>query len=629
MHSSILIFLSAITLATGDYAFTPPQDGARGVDAYFDRLGTPDIKVSSKCDSNNRCRPILMDHQGKVLKRFSSNSSVVLEAKARYKSIANAIVLHRYVSGSDRNGNPIYSTDRYIMTNKGKRYSINTEQNRNIALAKILTKSRYLVEVRKDGIYVNGKQTLRTETEFTHAELSNNPSGTVAAVAVDKYGHVYMSDLQVWKESGIVLAQHGDRQGVLAIYPRNKGESVLAIYKYVNRFNKGIVLARMRYVESNGTHGWLYNSKNQNIGFDPEIYMNKGGIYVSAKNSSTKSDVHFVVQSLDISKMPEAILDHTAGFERENNLEFLVGTGVSKLSWDANSKVEKDGVTYLDVKYDISDAIYNIGYLQGRKGNKQLAINYTQNSAEKKGGLAKKSSNFLTFVFDVHGFFSPQSSLRISFEEGNVNGIAESSGLSPEEFETTYSRYSGLVMKERGYYWGLDFTDYTMPSAIGFSDYTKSISYSIFDKEIQIQKLSFVGGYDVLSYTTRYETDMRRFYYAGKLGIGLASIGMSGEARDTVELDTGKTIKSSFGTQTAIALEGELDLGYLIHKSFARLRGLGYSFTAGYKFRGDYFGSTQSESNTSDAALEYDELALEFGRYDFWHGPYITLNMIF
>jgi hypothetical protein len=48
--------------------------------------------------------------------------------------------------------------------------------------------------------------------------------------------------------------------------------------------------------------------------------------------------------------------------------------------------------------------------------------------------------------------------------------------------------------------------------------------------------------------------------------------------------------------------------------------------SAGYRIKGDYFGSGQSDESDP---IESDELSLEFSRYDIWHGFYINANIIF
>jgi len=636
----IAVLLTAtITMDVGEYAFTPPIEGKKTAEAYYDSIGVPDIKTQSSCPPLLLCNHKVVNHKGETIKSFTSeDSSLTISTKARYSSAAYAVVEHQYVIGRDLKGNKIFSTETFLLDDEGKNYPAYNYHfaKRNIKLASIFTEPVItimpdggIVEATSEGIVINGDLTLPGEIPFEHVEINNNLSGDIAVIAVGKNDFIWISDMKKWKVTPIRLSRRGDRKGVLSVYPLGNGNVALAVYKYVNSFNKGIVFAAGAISDEDISYGWLYNSKDRNVGFDPSVYAGEKNIYVTAWNSTEKKDVYFILPlDGDFKTLSEETPEHATGFASERIYEFLLGAGLSKLSWNADSQIRENGKTLYNADYDISDALYESQYFQGRIGKRQLAITYLQNEADKKGELVKKASRFLTVAFDIHDFFSPQSSLRLYYEESKVNGIATLNDnilntITDVEFETAYRKFAALVMKERGFYWGVDWADYKMPTVLGFSDYTKTIQYVIFDENFHLRKLTLVGGYDILAYAKRYETDLERFYSSGKIGFGFAFPAMSGDWENRIEDYSEKTIN----LLVAGVLEGDLELGYIYQRAFLKYSGLGYALTAGYKARASFIFSGQS--TTDEETISETSLEMELGRFDLWHGPYVTVNIIF
>ncbi len=81
-------------------------------------------------------------------------------------------------------------------------------------------------------------------------------------------------------------------------------------------------------------------------------------------------------------------------------------------------------------------------------------------------------------------------------------------------------------MGEGGNYIGLEFLNYRIPSAVGFSDDWGSIVLIGFDPNFTLNSLLLVLGYDHVSYARRYETNFEGFYFAGNgdLGLGIAEV---------------------------------------------------------------------------------------------------------
>jgi len=273
---------------------------------------------------------------------------------------------------------------------------------------------------------------------------------------------------------------------------------------------------------------------------------------------------------------------------------------------------------------------------EGRIGDVQLALSYLKNEAKKEGGLVAKSSELLNFFVDFNGIFGSSSSLRLKAEEGNVNGVAtfydKGEGIqtvtadgTESEFEAKLTRFSALLMKERGMFYGLEYTDFTTPSTVGFSDSSKSIVVMGLDKAFKIDTYELVFGYDEIAYAKRYETNLNRFFFQAMGGVGAAVYKLSSDIKSQIKAKTpGKKIKDD---TFSLAADLDLNVGYIYQKRFKLLRGFGFSFLAGYKARGTYTGSGQSDD--SDSKIKENELQLEMSRYDVWHGPYANLNIVF
>jgi len=165
-------------------------------------------------------------------------------------------------------------------------------------------------------------------------------------------------------------------------------------------------------------------------------------------------------------------------------------------------------------------------------------------------------------------------------------------------------------------------TTYKMPSAIGFSNDAGTIVYSSFDSDFEFTSVRFLFGYDPLAYTKRYETNHHQPYIAGRGNIGLGWAEISDEVKTEALATTGKTGISN--DQIYFTLGFDVEVGYLWQKRSKKFRGLGYSFSAGYRINYSLLGagSDGSDEKTND-------LLLEFERQDIMHGPYLKANLIY
>mgnify|MGYP000102451846 CR=1 FL=1 len=301
-------------------------------------------------------------------------------------------------------------------------------------------------------------------------------------------------------------------------------------------------------------------------------------------------------------------------------------------SWEAQSEVTKNDHTYLRADYQIDPSLLWSAQFQGRIGNTRLALTYLKDEAKEEAGeassgqAASEASEYLIGTLDFQGLFSPSSGLRVAFRRTETEGLAkidnrQQNTTTFEPFTVDYNMVGLYQTRERGWYWGLEYTEYQMPSAVGFSDSSKTIVHSTFDPEFGIQKGSLVAGYDPQAYAKRYETDYDDFYLTGKIGVGYGQASLSSEIKQEAKNETGET---KIKTPSFFAFDGMLETGYLWQSRFKSARGLGYQFLVGYQALGSYMGAGQSEDSESEEGL-----SLEFSRYDIWHGPFARLNIIF
>ena len=625
----VLSRLEAETL--DEHQFKPLRQGSYSKTYYFNELGLPNIYESIKTRPNcqeNCSYPVVLNAKNRVLKRYPSSYNITRVASGRYEGIAYLQYKLSYPCGDKT------CSSRILMDNNGRTYTPRS----SIGGAKdaLISKNRMLYEVAYNGLYKDARLILEAPNDLEEAGLGNNPQGDIAVVAVDASGQVYGGSLDAWMRTDLLLADHGDRYGILDVYPQDSKTLYLTLYKYVNIYNKGLVAAKVDFAKNSTVSGWVFNSGSRNVGFDPEIYIDESNIYITATDSSHSSRKGMAIpkDTFDeigaASNYPQGII----GYEQEELMTFLVGAGAAYYLWNAKTSVEKDSTDYAQMDYDISNSIYWSLYFEGRVGNVRLGLSYLKNEAEKIGGLAGTATKVFNLFFDYAGLFSDSSSIRVGVERAEVNGMATYSqkstngviSLEPSqshEFRAILTRYWAKLMMERGFFAALEYAAYTTPSAVGFSGQSKNMEYVTFDKKLKIEDYMLLVGYDELSYSRRYESDYAQFFLQGHVGLGFGNLNLSSETKSEVETALNKSVKG----ESSFIFDAEVNVGYLWQSRFKNIHGFGYAITAGLKGRGSWQGSGQSTD--SDQVIPEDELRLEFDRYDIWYGPYTTFNLIF
>ena len=429
-----LVLFGIPFLCLSEYAYVPVKLGDMSHSQFLDSQNVPDVIIRQRCNkARDKCWPILENHTGKQLKRFSSEDVVTEVALSRFQDMAYAVFERDYQCGDER------CSDTLFMSSEGRQASVQSLLMSD-PIAVHVGKNKQLLLLGSDEVLLqnlNGNRldAQKTPEKIVDASIGMNVDGDYSIIAVAESGALYLGNGFSWHRLNKSLASRGDRYGVVSVYPKTPSEITVAIYHYVSAYSKGLYLVRYSTETDVEEGGWLFNSDERNIGFDPSVYYdNQNRLIVSATNSSEDESVHFSLTETDISKLPQYIDGDTG----ETLGSVMIGTGVSHLSWKATSKVEKNDVTYIDVDYDISDSLYTAVHAEARFLDYSITLNYLQNKAEdfvakeidNSGGttsrkLSKEASSYLFSTIDLPGMLSPTSSLRILAEIGETNGAAQ------------------------------------------------------------------------------------------------------------------------------------------------------------------------------------------------------------
>lgn len=628
-----------------EYAYVPVAYGQQNYQFYLDKLGVPEIRLIRRSRDYGKIHWVeILDRNNRTLKVFNDNYSVSLLGGGRYKDQAMLLVsalrlecekncIKNYLFGSNII-NPYVDTS--IMGS---------------VFATLVLKNSNFMSMNKNGLLVHdvksgSVKTIHSSIELTAGAIGSNIEGHWQAIAVGKNGEIMVADENGWNMLNLNLSEHGDRQGVLSIYPQEQGKALIAIYRFINEYNKGLYLLDYDLeAQKIDQQGWLFNSEDQNIGFDPSVYFNKANnkVIVSAINSTiNNSPVYFTVSPNRMAGLKPEVPLHVqeSGFAKEKFGSLTIGRAISQVSWAPYSVVKKDNVRYGEVKYITADSLFTSDIIEARLGNISLAINFLQNQAKDLSdseidetvsnntvnNLTKNASSYLYSTVDFHGLLNASSSLRLLLEHGKTNGVAEINILDKDkeylDFTSKYNRFALLAIQERGRYQGVDYVNYSMPSAVGFSDNNDVIKFTSYDPDSEFSSIRFVIGNDALAYAKRYETNYSRWYGSGGLNLGIGWATLSDQVKVDAKRSAGKSRAAKL--PTFLVLGGEYELGYVWQKRSKSLGGFGYSAAIGYKINGNYLYGTTISSNVAVSSL-----FLEFTRLDVFHGPFLKANIVF
>ncbi len=622
-----------------EYQFSPLLPGGRDTAAALTGRGIADIAIKTDCPPPARpnlppppCTYSAVNARGVQIRGFGETPTGLV-GKGRFDRITYALLSQ----GGGMQGAPKY----FIMDQTGRSTPFADPHVDPIVAA--VSRDRELVAVLEDGLVVKdaqGQELRRAALPFgkvRSAAVGVNPEGPIAVVAVVDADHIFVSDTHAWLELDTRLAVHGDRRGILAVYPPSDHTALVAIYRFVNSYNKGLVFAQADFKKSQTVGGHLFNSEDRNVGFDPQLYMEGGTVIVGATDATHRQGVHFEFPLAEADHIADRAPGHIQGFEQEASYAIVLGAGLSQVHWRSDSRIDVGGSTRAHVDYDISSSLFRSYQFEGRILSTRLAVSYAEQEAQRSG---QEGSRILTTLFDINDLFAPSWDLRLAREQGRLEGVARfhDDGRAPFStestqetvFRNTYTRQSALVLFERGWFAGLEQTQSTLPSAVGFSDSGGKLLYTAYDPNVSVRTIEIVGGYERLAYARSYESTYRGLNYAFKAGLGQSNIsvasGVANKARDL----TGKS-KPAALSPGVYELAG--DLGYIVQDRFKPLRGTGFTLAAGVRFTYTDYSANKAAPETDEekqqAKKDKDKLFLKFHRIDTVYGPYVLFNLLF
>lgn len=601
------VSLSSFVADAAVHQLVAPESGKRNTGRYFDSIGLESIRIVEKCDKKRNCVKNLVS-RSKVLMRNveSSKTRVSILATGRYQNRAFALIK--------------------VSKEKSRLFLIDDRGNRSSyphqfpsALAVKLNKRGGLISVSDGGISLDGELLVESYGRFIRASINNTPSGKISITAITENNDVLVCDMTKCISTEMTLSAHGDIDNVSSSYVTANNVHYGVVYHYINNYNKGLKVFKADIRTGSVKKSWLYNSDTVSIGFNPDIYLAGNTLVVGTKNSTERKDIYFPFKRSLTDTMQDIEPEHTIGFEEENNVAFTLGTGLAFQFWNADSSVESGDITLLDVDYEISAALYKSALIEGRIGDTQIGVAYLKNEAEDAGGLIADASEYFSMFVDFNGLLEASRSLRIRTEQATINGVATVTGqTNPLNFSTEYNNYSVLVMAEQGKYRGIQISQYKMPSAVGFSTISGNTN-AYYDPDLGMTRVSYIFGYDELSYSKRYETDISRKYLSYSAGFGLGVLDISSNVQSQAETDLGAPLGNSFFVELNLGLE----YGYIMQKRLKSLSGFGALFQVGYKASLSHIGSSRSEDSEST------DLVLEFDRLDLLHGPFVRGALVF
>ncbi|MFD2180399.1 hypothetical protein [Veronia pacifica] len=615
---SLLLFISFPSLS---YEIASADSQQKTSDEFASKEGAPAIyftKAIANCESN--CRNVLII--GNTKYTYSPDSSVVVQS--RYRNQSWAIVREAYQSGDDFNVN-------FWLVNSQEQTRWSSLGACLHAPAKALDPTGRLVCIADNQLnIINGdkQRTMEIPVVPIIASINNNLNGDLAIALVDidtmalkvtSLNGLVEKGQEAWQSVQTELHLKSDFEDTLIVFPKDEDTIAVASYEYVNVFNKGLAT----YLFSAGqepTRRVVANSFKRNYGTNPDLYLDDNSLMVSAFDSTQGARYGYQV-TVDQLYEPEKF---QSIFTSPTRIDVMAGYGLMNTSWYVDQETGVGEGNRGSSNYKVDSSLLQSTYFQGRIDSTQLTFNYlTSAGTETSTRDTDKMTEYLSGAIDFESIFDGPDALRLRFERFQTYGIASHTtmlGQSVEtDFEARFSSTDLLVLSEQGYYFGLGYRNYRIPGVVGFTSAEAGKSGWTFDNDFEIDSIRILAGKDEFSFGSRYEASYSRFYIAPQVGVGINKMSTSNNAL----LRSVGSSQGGLSGEYAIALSGQLDLGYAYQRRSVAAYGLGYALQVGYRARADY--SIQDWYPESDSG----RWQLNYSRADIWHGPYIQFNVMF
>lgn len=260
----------------------------------------------------------------------------------------------------------------------------------------------------------------------------------------------------------------------------------------------------------------------------------------------------------------------------------------------------------------------------------------------------KSNNQFLSLSVSVTDLLSAVKAVsvdnydvRFSFEKSKTKGVAKIKKTSSDGF-VEYLSYSddidkikekfSLNYKKTGIhffpedksvpgngrlYFGFEYTEYELPTAITFTEDLNETAYIGYDPKLNTKIWSYVFGTNFKNALGNKKTNYSKFFFDGKLGAGIGKASLS---KDFSQKVVAKTGKGKIVNTNIASLEAEIDMGWgknIVTSEF---------FFKKWQF---FMGIRANYRNIIPAGESYpseDELQLNFERNDIYYGPYAAIS---
>lgn len=625
-HLYLLSMLLTFAPISFSYELTTQHHSAVSESNFRTQNGAPLISefTSDNCESNCSVY-VKIDN-----KTFRFNHTAYIVSTARYSNKSFAVVSQSQIDG---NGELVSSQNEYYFIDGQKKIKRVDNPLCSSAISSSITSDGRWVCLGHTSIEIHSNTTSIKYKLPTNAKLgiiNNNLDGELAVAIVSiATKQLYYANLRAieaqgdtaWQATPIFLHNRSDLRNIIATYPTGNDSGVVALYEYINVFNKGVNL--YKFDHSGVNYRVVTNNEVDNWGQSPQVFKAADQYIITAQSKFNSNRKSYSVNESEMSHQETYVNNHSD----TSQFDFLAGYGIQYNNWEAWQSVGD----YVKTEYVIESSLLHSVYMQARMRDTQLSLEYLKNIAEEKSDDdVGESIDFLTGLVDFNAFFSGADTLRLKVDWLKSSGTATYKASSRDYcveglcqiskgFSSEYIAVDTLVFSEGGSFIGLSFSNYAIPSAIGLQTATESMRGITFDEHYEQNKLMFVAGKDAAAYAARYELDYSAFYFLPIVGIGAVQHKISDDAIERALDGSNKDVIGEF----ALALTGTLDAGYIFQRRWLESRGLGFSLQAGIKAKYDW---VMGAPFTSDSHLDY-EIAYE--RSDLWWGPYLQGNLIF
>ncbi|WP_117233852.1 hypothetical protein [Vibrio maerlii] len=621
----IAALIAAVSVCAEQYEISPKLETSYSEQEFRNNKKAPQARFFKEKDcSGENCSHLNLGNGS-----FSYGTDAKLIASARYQDRSYGVVEQSY-----RKSDGSKSWTRYEYHFANNRHSTKRVHRGRLcdkALATGISIDGRLICVNSEEIEIHNASDTKTiplPFDATIAEVNNNLAGTLAIALVDieqrvvAYTTLYALENEAedkWTTAHTLLHSRSDLRDVLAVYPVNRKTGAVALYEFVNVFNRGVNL--YEFSDDRSSYRVITNGDEQNWGANVEVFHDHGVYTLTAKSADSDTWFTYAVDRSEMTKVETYVNDN----DTATVAEFMGGYGLQYNSWESWQSVGDD----ISTRYSIDNSLMHSLYVQGRIKDTQLSVKYLTTALE-DSDAPDGSVDILTGLVDFNGFFKGADTLRLTFDWNKTNGTATYKSKKPQyciegqckfsqDFESKYMSIGTLLFSERGQYIGFNYTNYSLPSTLGLES-SRGIEGVAFDEDYEQTNYMFVIGRDAAAYAARYELDYQGFYALPHFGIGVAHLDFSDKAKAQARNGDDRKI---FGDYT-LALSGTLDLGYIHQRRWRQAWGAGYSIQGGLKAQFDWTAPTDLLRETSN-----DKLMIANERADLRWGPYLQFNMIF